>query len=396
VAVSLAGARLFGDALPARFLERPNRFVVTCELACSGRRVAAHLPNPGRLRELLLPGAALDLVERTAEGGTRYSVAAVRPASGRPIVLDTQKTNAVARRLLEAERVPGLEDATVVAAEHRVGHSRFDFLLDRRGSPVLLEVKSCTLVGDRVAMFPDAVTARGARHVAELAHMARSGAATAVLFVVHSPDATIFSPDYHTDPAFTRTLLAARRDVRVAAVAVGWNDDLTLDGTARPCHIPWETIEREAADRGSYLVVLEVTGDDDATIDTGALGPVRYRPGHYVYVGSAMAALSKRLERHRRRRKRLHWHVDHLRDRARFVEGLAIRASDRLECALAAAVRAGADWTIPRFGATDCGCGGHLFGFASDPRARAWFQRLLLRYRLDRLAELAPPGAAPR
>ncbi len=383
-------SRLFAPTIRARFVERPNRFIVHCLLDGQDERVVAYLPNPGRLRELFLPGVTLDLVENAgahdSSRKTAYTVVAVRRPPGRPIMLHTHQTNTVARLLLEQRRVPGLEDATVVKAEHTVGRSRFDFLLERGGAPLLLEVKSCTLVGERVAMFPDAITARGARHVAELAELSREGTATAVLFVIHWPEARIFSPDYHTDLEFARTLLVAREDVQIIALAIGWKDDLTLDETARPCTIPWEVIDHEAEDRGSYLVVLDLP--EDQTIATGALGEVPYRAGHYVYVGSAMANLTKRLARHRRLRKKHHWHIDHLRAEASFVAGLPIRASARLECDLAAEVRALADWEIACFGATDCGCGGHLFGFDGDPQSRPSFQRFLMRWRLDRLEEL--------
>jgi sugar fermentation stimulation protein A len=373
----------------ATFVERPNRFVVVCRLE-GGESVGAYLPNPGRLRELLLPGAALTLLEHSppAAGVAKLGFTAVAVArEGRPVMLHTHRTNDAARHLIEAGRVPGLETARVVAAEHRVGRSRFDFLLEHDGAPLLLEVKSCTQFGRRVAMFPDAVTARGARHVRELAELARGGARTAVLFVVQWPEAELFLPDYHTDLGFARALLEARDAVQVIALGVGWAPDLSLEPAARALAIPWPLIEREARDRGSYLLLLEL--GEAAAIDVGGLGRVRFAPGFYVYVGSAMASLGPRIERHRRRRKRFHWHVDVLRDRAAFVEALPIRAADRLECELAAAVRDLAGWAVPGFGSSDCGCGGHLFGFAADPRRQASFQALLQRFRMDRLEALA-------
>jgi DNA-binding sugar fermentation-stimulating protein len=74
-----------------------------------------------------------------------------------------------------------------------VGHSRFDFLLERNGRPFYLEVKSCTLVGRSIAMFPDAVTARGRRHLEELADMGRRGTPCGVLFLIHWPRAVTSS-----------------------------------------------------------------------------------------------------------------------------------------------------------------------------------------------------------
>ncbi len=65
------------------------------------------------------------------------------------------------------------------------------------------------------------------------------------------------------------------------------------------------------------------------------MGKVSFRKGFYIYVGSAMANLSKRVERHRHLRKRHHWHIDELRAVAEFHSVLAIRSSTRLECEIA-------------------------------------------------------------
>ncbi|MFH1569608.1 MAG: DNA/RNA nuclease SfsA, partial [Gemmatimonadota bacterium] len=209
-----AGQRL----LPAEYLDRPSRFLVHCRLE-DGQRVRAFLPNPGRMWELLLPGARLQVVEVPAGAGaggrrTRFTAVAVERA-GAPVLLDTPRTTRVARHLIESGLVPGLEGATIAGAEVAVGRSRFDFLLRQGRREAYLEVKSCTLFGNRVAMFPDAVTERGRRHLAELAHLGERGTRPAVLFVVHSWDVDWFMPDYHTDLEFSRAFLEVRRDLRI-------------------------------------------------------------------------------------------------------------------------------------------------------------------------------------
>jgi sugar fermentation stimulation protein A len=378
--------RIFKDARVATFLDRPNRFLVRCRLG--GRTVKAFLPNPGRLRELLLPGRPMHLVreEDHPTRKTRYTAVAVE-RDGHPVVLHTHLTNEVARHLIEQGLVPGLEGARVTRAEVTAGRSRFDFLLSHRGADVLLEVKSCTLAGERVAMFPDAVTERGARHVRELAEIAEQGTRTAVLFVVQWPHAEIFMPDFHTDPEFTRTLLACRRRVETRAVAVRWDQRLALLPEARALGIPWSTIEREAGDRGSYLVLLHLIRT--RVIPIGRLGRIRFPKGFYLYVGSAMTNLSQRVERHRRLHKRVHWHIDRFRPHARFVETLPIRSSDRLECELAHAIEGIASWSIPGFGCSDCRCKSHLFGMMDNPLDDEAFHDLLAWYRMDRLVESA-------
>ena len=122
----------------------------------------------------------------------------------------------------------------------------------------MTEVKSCTLVGNRIAMFPDAVTERGARHLQELAELSENGRETAVLFVVHWPRAEYFLPDFHTDLHFARTMLACKGKVRFFPVSVRWKKDLSLDSDTRLLNIPWDFIETEAKDRGNYLVILKL------------------------------------------------------------------------------------------------------------------------------------------
>lgn len=183
--------RLFKKTLPTRFLSRPNRFLIRCEL--NGRILSAFLPNPGRLQELLLPGRLIYLIQekKFEHRKTRYTAVAVE-RDGYPIMLHTHQTNEVARYLLQERKIPGLEKAEIVRSEVRVGRSRFDFLLEDGNEPILLEVKSCTLVGEEVAMFPDAVTERGTRHLKELAKLSEEGKKTVILFIVHWPFAKTF------------------------------------------------------------------------------------------------------------------------------------------------------------------------------------------------------------
>ena len=320
-----------------------------------------------------------------------FTVVAVE-RDGVPIMLHTHKTNDVARYLLEKRLIPGLEDAVIERAEVPVGHSRFDFLLKDGKGEMLLEVKSCTLFGKRVAMFPDAVTARGARHLRELAALSGGAAArAAVLFVVHWPLAKAFMPDYHTDLHFARSLLAVRESVNIIPVAVRWQQDLSLADEAALLDIPWSYVEREAQDRGSYILILELPEDCALPIGRSS-GHHLFRKGFYLYAGSAMANLTSRIERHLRLRKRFHWHIDWLRSIARVHAALPIRASSRLECEVATALARAADWSVPGFGSSDCDCPTHLFGMEDDPFRSPSFHRLLQYFRMDRYDDDRQPG----
>jgi sugar fermentation stimulation protein A len=98
-----------------------------------------------------------------------------------------------------------------------------------------------------------------------------------------------------------------------------------------------------------------------------------------------MANLTARLERHRRLRKNLHWNIDYLRQAAEFETALPVRPSVSLECPMAQAMETVADWTVPRFGSSDCSCPTHLFGMQSNPLHSEAFIKLLLDFRIDRL-----------
>jgi sugar fermentation stimulation protein A len=374
--------RFFGPLEKAGFVSRPNRFLIRCRM--SGREITAFLPNPGRLQELLFSDSLLYL-SREPVSETRkypYTVVAVE-REGLPIMLHTHKTNTVAEYLIDQGRLPGLENARVIRREVTIGHSRFDFLLDQGGEELVLEVKSCTLVGRHTAMFPDAVSARASRHLEELAALSREGRKGAVLFLIHWPRVENFKPDYHTDLHFARTMLACRDQVRFLPVSVSWQEDLSLGTGLKRLPIPWDIIEREARDRGNYLLLLKLP--EGRKISVGKLGGIPFRPGYYVYVGSAMANLSARMERHRRLRKTLHWHIDFLRAEAEFQAVLPIRSSSSLECRLAQDLKNISEWSYPRFGSSDCDCPSHLFGFETNPFHSRNFMAIVQHFRMDRL-----------
>jgi sugar fermentation stimulation protein A len=372
---------LFNELVRAHFLSRPNRFLVRCE--SHGKHLSAFLPNPGRLQELLLPSHVIHLTREAQSRSrkTRYTVVAVERDS-HPIMLHTHRTNEVAKYLLQQGKLPGLEKVKIIQSEVRIGASRFDFLLKENGKEILLEVKSCTLVGKKIAMFPDAVTERGTRHLRELAKLSEEGIKTVVLFIVHWPFAQIFMPDYHTDLKFSQTLLQVKDKLKVVPVSVCWEQDLSLSPNVRILQIPWDYIEKEAKDRGGYLLILRLK--KKRKIHIGKLGKISFREGFYIYVGSAMANLSKRMERHRHLRKLHHWHIDELRAVSEFHSVLAIRSSIRLECIIAEAVSRIAEWNIPEFGCSDCSCKTHLFGMTNDPIHSESFQKLLQHFRMDR------------
>ncbi len=168
--------------LPACFIRRENRFRAIVEM--DGRLLAAHVSNSGRLGELCTPGATVWVAPFADQAG----------------------------------RKTACHLALVAYAGVLVSVDALDFLLSDGpdGKRCWLEVKSVTLVEDGRALFPDAPTTRGVRHLEELATLRRSGERVAVGFVVQRSDALRFRPHPTADPAFA----AALRRVHAEGVEV--------------------------------------------------------------------------------------------------------------------------------------------------------------------------------
>jgi sugar fermentation stimulation protein A len=225
------------------FLERPNRFVAYVDV--KGERVKTHVPDPGRLKELLLPGTPVYLEDfgQDPSRKTRYSLLLVASPDGSTWVsLNTMLPNRVVRLLLAEGLLPHLVGYSLVKSEFTWGKSRFDFLLACRetGKQRLQEVKSVTLVlDDKTALFPDAPTVRGSRHLRELAEAARQGDYDAgVLFVVQRGDVRRVCPNQQTDPDFCMAVAEAL-ETGVDFSAISY--DLTPEGIRiHPEILPFE------------------------------------------------------------------------------------------------------------------------------------------------------------
>ena len=119
---------------------------------------------------------------------------------------------------------------------------------------------------------------------------------------------------------------------------------------------------------GSYILVISLVRD--ASITVGKLGRFSFPLGYYLYTGSALGGLSRRLHRHLKNEKKLYWHIDYLLEHSEIMEVWYISSTSRLECLLARATRnlRGAIMPARGFGASDCRCPSHLVYFPARPR----------------------------
>jgi sugar fermentation stimulation protein A len=210
----------FGSLVPATFVRRDNRFRV--RVRTEGGIEAAHLPNSGRLSELLVPGRRVWLapakVGRRRYRRTSYDLSLVE-FEDRLVSVDARLPGHLVAEALRLDQLAGFKGYSSVRQEASLGRSRLDFRLDSDAErPCWLEVKSVTLVEGSTARFPDAPTRRGQRQVRALIRAVEQGDRAAAIFVVQRDDAAQFTPHDEADPAFGRVLRqAAQSGVEVHA-----------------------------------------------------------------------------------------------------------------------------------------------------------------------------------
>jgi len=187
------------------FISRENRFLGKVDI--SGRTEEAHIHDPGRLSEILYPGnfVLLRSFPRNKTRKTGWDLIAGM-VDDRWVLVNSVYHRRISDWLLKRAMIPSQTVDDVVRPEVRLGSSRIDYLLSNGRRKLWIEVKGCSLSRDGVALFPDAPTERGARHMSELIDARRSGDECAIIFLVFAPNAVRFSPDEETDPNFSRML----------------------------------------------------------------------------------------------------------------------------------------------------------------------------------------------
>lgn len=219
-----------------QFVKRINRFIA--EVIVEEQLEEVHVKNTGRLRELLLEGVEVILEpSRNPNRKTRFSLIAVK-AKGNWVNIDSQAPNVVAFEALKEGKLKEFKKPILLKREVTYGDSRFDLFFEEEGQKVFMEVKGVTLVQDGVAMFPDAPTMRGAKHVMELTRAVQDGYGGAVLFVIQRGDASSFSSNHEMDKAFADTLLeASKAGVQILAYDSIVEEDVLLLNNPIPVHL---------------------------------------------------------------------------------------------------------------------------------------------------------------
>jgi sugar fermentation stimulation protein A len=230
-----------GDLTPATLLRRYKRFLADVEFA-DGTTATVHVANPGAMTGLQTPGARVWL-SKSANAARKlpwsWELIEADFGGGPELVgVNTMHPNPVVAAELAAETIPELAGYTTVRREVKYGTgSRVDFLLEHpRRPPSYVEVKNVHLMRTPgIAEFPDSVTARGAKHLDELAAMAAAGNRAVMLFVIQIGSATVFSLARDIDPAYGRAFDRARE---AGVEALAWTCKLSRQGITLDRPVP--------------------------------------------------------------------------------------------------------------------------------------------------------------
>jgi len=202
----------FPDPLmPGTLIKRYKRFLADITLQ-DGVEITAHCANTGSMLGVQEPGSGVWVSPaNNPKRKLQYSWELVRVGGGL-VGINTGRANRLAEEAITAGAIPELTGYRTMRREVKYGkNSRIDLLLSEPEKPdCYVEVKSVTLKRGKLAEFPDAVTARGAKHLGELADRVRDGERAVVLYVIQRDDVNEFAVAADIDPAYAEAVDAAR------------------------------------------------------------------------------------------------------------------------------------------------------------------------------------------
>ncbi|SHI81548.1 sugar fermentation stimulation protein A [Desulfatibacillum alkenivorans DSM 16219] len=221
------GALPWPKLIQGTLLRRYKRFIADVELE-DGTVVSAHCPNSGRMTGCSDPGSPVWISPASnPKRKLKYTLEMIKMPDSL-VGINTGVPNKLVAKAIEDQVIPELSGYGGLRMEVPYGaNSRVDIMLSEEGRrDCLVEVKNCTLVEDRRAMFPDAVTARGLKHLEELEKALSQNKRSVMFFLIQRMDADVFAPADHIDPAYGAAL---RRVCANGVEALAWDVDMDLN-----------------------------------------------------------------------------------------------------------------------------------------------------------------------
>ncbi len=208
----------YNNIIKAVFNDRPNRFIANCIV--NNENVVVHVKNTGRCKELLIKNndVYLEYFENTTRK-TKYDLITVNK-NGRLINMDSQVPNKVVYEALKSDKniLELNKPLNLIKTEKTYKNSRFDLYAENDDNKIFIEVKGVTLEENNTALFPDAPTNRGIKHIMELIDALENGYKTYIIFVIQMERVDYFTPNSKTHKEFADALKkAAEKGVNILA-----------------------------------------------------------------------------------------------------------------------------------------------------------------------------------
>ncbi|MDP4204882.1 MAG: DNA/RNA nuclease SfsA [Bacteroidota bacterium] len=188
-----------------KLVQRYKRFLADVELD-SGEIITAHCTNSGSMKSCLEEGAEVYLSPvNDPKRKTQYTWEMIK-LNGKWVGINTAIPNRLAFESLQEKSIPGLDDYEVVKREVTFGDSRFDLYVEKEGESCFIEVKNVTMKEGEMALFPDAVTTRGQKHLETLIKVKQTGMRAVMLYIIQRMDVDAFGPAAAIDPLYAEKL----------------------------------------------------------------------------------------------------------------------------------------------------------------------------------------------
>jgi len=212
---------------PGILVRRYKRFLADVQLD-KDKIITVHCPNSGSMLGCSKPGSPV-MLSRSENPKRKYPHTLEMVQADRVWVgVNTALTNRLVREALEKGVINEFGKLDAITQEIKTSdNTRLDFLLEHKDKKIFMEVKNCSLAENRVAMFPDAITARGTKHLRELAALRQQGNLAAVLFCVQRGDADRLMPAAHIDPLYAETLASVSAE---GVLVLAYQADVSLLG----------------------------------------------------------------------------------------------------------------------------------------------------------------------
>ncbi len=220
----------------ATLVKRYKRFLADV-ITDKGDEITVHCPNSGSMRGCSTPRSKV-MLSTSPNPKRKYPQSLEMVQEGNTwIGVNTMLTNKIVAEAILEGRIKELQGIDTLTREVKTSKSsRLDLLLERGDEKIYVEIKNCSLVEDGWAMFPDAVTARGTKHLNELASLVEQGYQGIIFFCIQRMDCDRFRPAAHIDPLYAQTLAeVSQKGVQILAYQAEVTPESIVIRKSIPC-----------------------------------------------------------------------------------------------------------------------------------------------------------------